>query len=239
LLSRLAVLRLHLGDKAGYSRICEQLLAEQIELREATARRGFLWLNIEPYTLAPGAVKDPGTVLRLVEKQVALEGGPPGVGLGRRGFELGQARYRAGKYDDALLALARPVGLASNTAGHWFFLAMAQHRSSNPDQQAKAQASLARGIERLEAEERSREETPEFWRASDEPSGWQQRLMNRMLRREAEEELKKPGGKTHQEQTNGLRGWNVLKETCRPSRLSQPHGRSSLIAVLAQWMDAF
>ena len=190
LLSRLAILRLHLGDQAGYSRICERLLADDL-LLVATSRRFGLGLpSIVPYTLAPGALKDPGALIGLLKKEQERRR----RGRDRVSASWGRAYYRAGKHEEALLYLGHVSVASFYTAADWFFLAMAQHRSDNPEQQARAKASLARAIERMEAEDRLSDEDNVARSPGDDLVGWARRLMNHMLHREAEAELKKPAG---------------------------------------------
>jgi tetratricopeptide (TPR) repeat protein len=184
----LAVLRLHQGNEAGYREICEKALASAVA--NTGPRRGFSPMNITLLTLGPGAVKDFGQLLELHKNREE-------TGYFSDPGELGSILYRMGRYEEALKALSGLLGPSESvrTAPDWFFLAMAQHRSKNAEQQALARTSLARGIEQMEAQERAQaDQDVNLFRVRSPLAGggWQQRLMNQILRREAKAELEKP-----------------------------------------------
>jgi serine/threonine protein kinase len=180
-----------LCDEAGFQQMCEMLLASQLanagqgprrSSRNSAHRGAVLW------TLSQRAVKTPEKVVTLFQEWTKGDGSPAIE-------SLGPAYYRAGRFDDAVREFGNPpAGRNATTASNWFFLAMARHHSKDLEQQAKARASLAQGVEQLEAEERSRNEEDRSYRFASGTSGWVERLINQILRREAEEELKKPAG---------------------------------------------
>jgi WD40 repeat protein/serine/threonine protein kinase len=188
----LALVRLKLGDEEGFRTVCAEMLKRLLDSPSASPFPvSGTYYAFTLFVLIPRAVPDPRQVVTLQENQRA------------RSFansSRGAVFYRAGMDDEAL----REFGelLADETAGSpadWFFLAMTQHRKG---QKEKAQRSLERGIERMEAIERIRDDDDEPARSSrfgrlgtsffgSGTNGWQERIMNQVLRHEAEEELKR------------------------------------------------
>jgi WD40 repeat protein/tetratricopeptide (TPR) repeat protein len=187
----LAVLCLQQGDELGFQTICEKLLSEELNLHIRYSGR----FPADPgviarshFALSPRGVKDPAKLAAQLEKLAKEDDSPNPIFI-----PLGPAYYRAGRHEDAIQAFRDSRSVRSSTGADWFFLAMAQHRCSDKEQQAQARASLSRGAERMEAEERDRSESARF-PGPFVTTGWRERLINRMLLREAVEELKKPAG---------------------------------------------
>jgi tetratricopeptide (TPR) repeat protein len=189
----LALLCLRKGDEQGYRDICRGLVP---------AWRSYVLSDISTLVVChPGGVDDASELLSLVN-------GKNFIGLQPGTTPLAPIYYRAGRYDDALRELAWLVADEnSGTAGDWFLLAMLQHRNGQGD---KAQASLKRGIQRMEAFERAVQQDEDMANytlfsagpqnsrfggprggTAGELNGWRNRIMMQALRHEAEEEMKR------------------------------------------------
>jgi WD40 repeat protein/serine/threonine protein kinase/tetratricopeptide (TPR) repeat protein len=163
--SRYALLRLAAGDRAGYRLACTRLLERFAQVTSTATANLVAWTCV----LGPGAVKDPTVVLHLAEKAVADE---------PKSYQplntLGAALYRAGRHAEAVKRLEEAVKVQGKggTAWDWLFLAMAHHRLGHA-KEAREWLARARPQE------------------ADRRLSWDQRLELQLLRREAEELLKK------------------------------------------------
>jgi tetratricopeptide (TPR) repeat protein len=175
----LALVRLRRGNEEGYRAVCAELAAAT---RGAPAAGGGLTINSVasywPVLLRDGA--DPGQqdlypaaadLIRAAASGLAARLANP-IGLGPA------LRYRQGRYAEA----EEQFGQQAATACDYFFLAMAQHRQGNPE----AAKSLANGIE-LQGQSRA---TPAIDATgigvTPFASGWQVRVAEDELRKEAE-----------------------------------------------------
>jgi WD40 repeat protein/serine/threonine protein kinase/regulator of sirC expression with transglutaminase-like and TPR domain len=116
-----AVMKLDLGDVAGYRKACASLLRYVGPTSVATTNNTAAWAC----ALAPGAVADTARPVQLAERAVAQSPQTPLYGV-----TLGAALYRAGRYNDAVLRLnaTARTQLSGGTVTTWLFLAMAQQR---------------------------------------------------------------------------------------------------------------
>ncbi len=125
-------------------------------------------------TQVPSAVDDLATTVALARR--AADSAPDNWSYAET---LGAAHYRAGEWDQAVLALDRAVKLQKEGGTVWMkcFLAMAHHRLGHYDE---AQAWLDKAYEHI-----NREAAPDF----PNPPDWQERVRRRLLYREAAELL--------------------------------------------------
>jgi tetratricopeptide (TPR) repeat protein len=134
--------------------------------------------------LAPDAVADWTKPLRLAEKARAEAG---------TNYEkincLGAVLFRAGRFQEAARRLTEAEAAFKQTPSaqstvlyNWFFQAMAQHRLGNAE---KAASWLMKAVQAIDEP-----------RTAQDPaaSTWNRRLTLQLLRREAEELLKKESG---------------------------------------------
>jgi serine/threonine protein kinase/WD40 repeat protein/Tfp pilus assembly protein PilF len=174
-----ALLRLHLGDDDGYRKACAGMLERFGQSSDLNAARWTSWAC----TLAPDATADWGPVITLAEKRLAAH--PKNCDCLQN---LGAVLYRAGRFDEAAKRLteahdaypetANPTGSLIYT---WLFQAMTQHRLGHGDE---ARRWLDKAVKDIDQ--------PPPGRPQDGEAGpWNRRLTLHLLRREAEELLKK------------------------------------------------
>jgi tetratricopeptide (TPR) repeat protein len=171
-----ALARLGAGDLSGYRGSCVQLLKRFGQTMEPNAAYWVAWTAL----LAPQAVKNVDQPINLAEKAVRDDPKNDTYSL-----TFGAALYRAGRIAEAINCLnevstrweqAKTIAGSSTPAYIWFFLAMAHHQSGH---NTEARTCLDKAIECMEQE------------MMDPNTKWNRRLTLRMLRREAEELVKK------------------------------------------------
>jgi tetratricopeptide (TPR) repeat protein len=152
-------------DRPGYRRLCAELLERFGSPTDARKTDAVVSLAV----LLPDAVKDFNEVIRLA--RVAVNSKPDHAGYLE---SLGAALYRAGKYQEASQYLDRAVVRHGKGGGVWtqVFLALVHHRLGHP---AEANTWLARAVKQFEA---------------TKSPPWEDRVLWRHLRQEAEDLLK-------------------------------------------------
>jgi serine/threonine protein kinase/tetratricopeptide (TPR) repeat protein len=174
-----ALLRSHLGQREKYQDACAQLLERFGPSANAADAYLIAWTSV----LAPDAVADWTRPMQLAEKAHASDAKNP-----HRINLLGAVLYRAGRFKEAAQRLAEAdeadeafqaaPGTRSNVACNRFFQAMAQHRLGRT---REAGDWLKKAVQAMD----------ESKAASDLTMPWNRRLTLQLLRREAEELLKK------------------------------------------------
>jgi WD40 repeat protein/tetratricopeptide (TPR) repeat protein len=175
-----ALLCLHLGDSAGYRKVCATLVGRFGTTTDRNVAGWVAWAC----ALAPEAVADREVPVRLAE--VVVKGQPSAGSF----LDLGAALYRAGKYEAAIQRLTEAVRADGGQGSvlDWLFLAMAHHRLGRADEARKWLAKAARWLDD------GKDRLPEsrlFGQAID----WSDRLEFPILRREAEALLRKAAPK--------------------------------------------
>jgi hypothetical protein len=161
------LIRLHLGDMAGYRKACARAVEQFGKTRDPAMANEVAWLC----ALGPDAVPDLAAVVGLSENAVKQW---PDAGFVHT---LGYVFYRAGRYKEAEEQLR--VALDAMRKGqlvtqNWFALPMTMFRSGMADEARKLLAQITKAID-----------------LNQLPS-WTDRLEILVLRREAEELLKGP-----------------------------------------------
>jgi serine/threonine protein kinase/WD40 repeat protein len=176
---RHALLRLYLGDGAGYRRIRAAVLARFGDARDCDA--GFVNLTCELAPYNPDC--DLSQLLTTAEKPTPSN--PPGYLSARL---LGTAYFRAGMYAAAIDELERARQLRDSPLV-WLFLAMAHRQAGHT---AEAKAWLARAQNYLDRAQQSPDAA-----VGEQPAWnlfpWMERLRFQLFRREAERELSREG----------------------------------------------
>jgi serine/threonine protein kinase/WD40 repeat protein/tetratricopeptide (TPR) repeat protein len=176
--SALALARLHQGDTKGYHSACVSLLEVSDRSRFSRPLADDL-LALRICTVYPPAKK---TLQRLVGRADALPRRGEGSGESPSGRgERAAVYYRAGRPAETVRLLPGLLNREDpGSAPDWFFLALALGQGE------EGQAALSRGVRCLNAAEKQRN--------AEEPGAalryWQERLCERLLRREAEAALK-------------------------------------------------
>jgi tetratricopeptide (TPR) repeat protein len=170
-----ALLRLHLGDRAGYRELCGEMLKRFKDSSDASAGNWAAWTC----ALTPDAVDDWQPVVRLVEKVLAAD--PKNCD---KLLTLGAVLYRAGRFHEAEQRLAEAEAAFKKSkksrmaaAYFHFFRAMALHRLGH-------QAEAKKWLDAVSAIEQ-----PPGGTATTHPN-WN-RLALGLFRREAEALLSK------------------------------------------------
>jgi tetratricopeptide (TPR) repeat protein len=207
----LAMLRLQLGDAAGYREVRHALLEDVKAIAERAQTRvrntssgvspGFISPFVWPLLLSGETADDLQNLLPPEEELPLTSSGSSPTSRGgyspsgrftRWPFDVrGALEYRLGHYAKADKRLK--AVLEDNTdprPGNYFFLAMAQAKAGRRDE---ARKSLARGVELLKETDPDDEQEPESLLSFVYGSGWQQRLAEQLLRREAQQAV--DGGK--------------------------------------------
>jgi tetratricopeptide (TPR) repeat protein len=166
-----ALLLLHAGDIKGYRQVCARLLKRYGQEKDPDTANQVAWTCV----LAPDAVADYARVLPWVHN--AVVGNPKRTEiLGT----LGAVLYRAKRYEEAIQRLNESIEKCDKVGEpqEWLFLAMAHHHLKKTNESRKWLDKAVLGIEKAEREK---------------SLSWDERLEVQVLRREAEELLKKPG----------------------------------------------
>jgi WD40 repeat protein len=163
-LENAALARLAAGDREGYRRDCADLL-KRIEDPKSTFSAEAV---ASVCTLAPGAVADTTALLRLAERLMKED--PDDA---RLTCAAGMCLYRVGRYAEARERLKAAAAGENASIRSLLCLALASAQAGKPDE---ARQGLARAAEA---------ETKEIAWVS-----WDQRLERRLLREEAEKEIR-------------------------------------------------
>jgi tetratricopeptide (TPR) repeat protein len=172
----LALLELRRGDRAGYGKVCSNML-ERERLANADAAYWTAWTCV----LAPDAVADWAKPLRIAEKAYADQAS---------NFDLitnlGAVLYRAGRFKEAAQRLAEAEAAfpqsptpRGSIAYNWLFQAMVQCQLGNTEEAA---SWFKKAVQ--EIDEPKTAQDPATIR-------WNRRLSLQLLRHEAEELLAK------------------------------------------------
>jgi tetratricopeptide (TPR) repeat protein len=169
-----ALVRVWVGDLAGYRHACAAMLARFGQTDRPEVAHWVAWTAV----LAPDAVKELGRPVKMAES--ALRSAPTNHSYGTT---TGAALYRAGRFTEAVARLnesgtGKPT--LSSLAYTWFFLAMAHERLGHA---GEAGQWLDKAIKCMEQETR------------DNNPAWNRRLTLQLLRREAEALIKPAGAK--------------------------------------------
>lgn len=173
-----AMLLLRLGDCEGYRHACGrqwEIFSDRVKGADAAR---LVWTC----SLGPDALADPGKVVNLAKKHLgpAPFYNPLAVS--------GAALLRAGKYQDAVKQLSLAVKSQKEVSPAWLLLAIAYQRLGN---HAEANAWLNDAVRWMNRAEKEAEKTvvgqPTRW----ERLPWEERLTLQILRREAEDLIKK------------------------------------------------
>jgi len=184
---RLALVRLHLGDREAYRKLCSAML--DLFGRSANADAAFwtAWTCM----LAPDAVADWQPVVRLAEKA-----GTVAPNSFDNLTHLGRALYCAGRFEEAAKHLTQAEAAFKETTDPTssiiytrLFQAMTQQRLGRAD---KAKEWLDKALKDIEQPPQDRPQDGGAMR-------WNRRLTLQILRREAEKLLKEESATKHQE----------------------------------------
>jgi WD40 repeat protein/serine/threonine protein kinase/tetratricopeptide (TPR) repeat protein len=117
---RHALLRLKLGDAAGYRQVCASALGRRGTTPDPSKDNTVAWLC----AVGPGTAADTARAVKLAERLVAAD---PGSANSLN--TLGAVLYRAGRFDEARQRLdeGRKARAGEETVHDWLFLAMAHH----------------------------------------------------------------------------------------------------------------
>jgi len=172
----LALLELRRGDRAGYGKVCSNML-ERERLANADAAYWTAWTCV----LAPDAVADWAKPLRIAEEACADHGKSYDLST-----NLGAVLYRAGRFKEAAQRLAEAEAAfpqsptpRGSIVYNWLFQAMAQRQLGNT---AEAASWFKKAVQ--EIDEPKTAQDPATIR-------WNRRLSLQLLRHEAEELLAK------------------------------------------------
>jgi tetratricopeptide (TPR) repeat protein len=183
-----ALLRLRLGDTGGYRRACATTL-------ERFGKSNSDWV-IPTCLLGPDAVSDWPSVIALAEQPVAKN--PNNY---NNLNELGAVLYRAGRWEEAVKRLAEADATTKDAksargtvASTWYFLAMAYHQLGHADEAGRWLRKASALPE--EAEMGSPEDDVAKQRLT-----WERQLRRQLLRREAEELVKREPGIRNQKRS--------------------------------------
>jgi tetratricopeptide (TPR) repeat protein len=176
-----ALLRLRLGDTGGYRRACATTL-------ERFGKSKPNWV-IVICLMGRDAVSDWSSVIALAEQSLAND--PNNY---NNLNDLGAVLYRAGRWEEAVKrlteagAMVKDAKFARGTvASTWCFLAMAYHQLGHADEAGRWLRKASALLEEAEME------SPEDDRAEQRLT-WERQLRRQLLRREAEELVKKEPG---------------------------------------------
>jgi tetratricopeptide (TPR) repeat protein len=181
---RLALVRLQLGDDAGYRATCADLVRRFPRLPNAELANTVAWTC----TMGPDALPDPRVPLQLSLATVnatEVYVGMPGIKVAQEAVlylnTLGAAYYRAGQFELAVVYLDKAVAARQQTGtpADWLLLAMAHHRLGHAEQ---AKSWLDRAKQWLKESTRDKPKDDSF----GTPVGWEVWLELQVLRREAE-----------------------------------------------------
>jgi WD40 repeat protein/serine/threonine protein kinase/tetratricopeptide (TPR) repeat protein len=171
---RLALLRLHQADTAGYRQTCAQMLERFAATKNNSDADMLAWTCI----LGPGSVPDPARPVHLVERIAASV--PKNYTVIST---LGAALFRAGRFEEAVKRLDEAVAASKSTelvqmsvVYNWLFLAMAHYRLGHAEESRQWLEKAIREIDRATSGK------PEVAAGNT----WNRRVTFLILRREAE-----------------------------------------------------
>jgi tetratricopeptide (TPR) repeat protein len=173
-----APLHLQVGDRAGYRRICREMLERFGDTKDP----GVAAQIVKTCLLVPGAVADLDGVLKLADRVVTGTEKDPSYRYYL--FGKGLAEYRAGRYAEAVQWLERVAPKASGgeiDASAFAVLAMARQRQGQAEE-ARAALEQARAI--------LAHKLPKLDKGEHFGNDWHDWLRFQILFREAEEMLK-------------------------------------------------
>jgi tetratricopeptide (TPR) repeat protein len=180
-----AWLLLLLGDRARYQKACADMLEHFGRTAKAEDAYWTIWASIP----LPDTTEDWTPLVQLARKVSTAKRGR----LDRR-FVVGAVFYRAGRLEEALrrlteaeAALQKEKDPTPSSVYTWLFLAMAHQRLGHSEQAREWLARAVREIDQLSAKDAT----------NADPDRWNQRVIIRLLRREAEALVKgtgPPGG---------------------------------------------
>jgi tetratricopeptide (TPR) repeat protein len=177
---RQAMVRLELGETAGYRKLCADMLARLDPAAKADSAHWIVWTCV----LAADAVADWKIPLQLAEKAVADD--PESY---RALNQQGAVLYRVGQYQEALKRLTEAQAAyrpddqkVTALAYNWLFLAMAYQRLGQVEEAQKWHDKASQWID----QEMQKSKEP----AAANLLSWNRRLTLQLLRREAGELLK-------------------------------------------------
>jgi tetratricopeptide (TPR) repeat protein len=177
--TRLAHVRLGMGDHAAYRQACADLLAHLGPEAGPRSSDHVAWTCV----LAPNAVADREPVMRLAEQTLKLAGNDSD----RHSYlqTLAAATCRASRFEEAVKHL--DAGIAAHSKGgnplDWLLLALAHQRLGHADLE---QTWRDKAVRWLDASTQDKPADGAFGSRID----WQTWLALQVLRREAEEELR-------------------------------------------------
>jgi serine/threonine protein kinase/Tfp pilus assembly protein PilF len=183
-----ALLRLRVGDRAGFRKACADMLERFGRSPALQANYFTVWTC----ALAPDAVADWERPLQLARQACAA---------GPKNFDnllnLGAVLYRAGRFEEAAqrlteaqAAFAETTDPLSSIIYTWLFLAMTEQRLGHGQQAKQFLAKAVKDIEHPSADRPGHGSTRRWWT---------RRVTLQILRHEAEEVLQKEAGAKDQE----------------------------------------
>jgi tetratricopeptide (TPR) repeat protein len=174
---RQLLIRLALGDRAGYRRDCAQALERFEKSEDSETATWIAWAC----ALWPEAGMDLAPFIALAQKARAAD--PKSYVYART---LGATLLRAGRLEEAIQCLDEALKLQQESHMTWLLLALAHHRSAHPGEARRWLDKACRWIDAL-APPRT-----DYALGDSNPISWTERLGLRHLREEAEVALKEP-----------------------------------------------
>jgi serine/threonine protein kinase/uncharacterized protein HemY len=180
---RHALLRLQVGDSAGYRQVRRQMG----ERFRGTIDGAFVIETVRTHILTPDPGGDLPTLVEEAREMVKYQGERDWYTL----YVLGAAQYRAGKFPEAVRRLRRSLAAAPNypaRALNYPVLAMAYHRLNRPAEARQALEEAARAIDqwtRERYETRGKDWVIDLGAEASWPVPWWDWLECRLLYREA------------------------------------------------------
>jgi tetratricopeptide (TPR) repeat protein/serine/threonine protein kinase len=175
-----ALLLLEVKDRARYRKSC----ADMLEHFGRTASADDAYLTVWTFVVVPDSTENWTPLVQLARKVSTAKR----ARLDRR-FVIGAVFYRAGRLEDALRRLTEAEAAlqkekdSSAAVYTWIFLAMAHQRLGHNEQAKKWLVRAVRDIDQSAAKDAT----------NADPDGWNQRLIIRLLRGEAEALVKGTG----------------------------------------------
>jgi tetratricopeptide (TPR) repeat protein len=175
------------GDRAGYRKVCSRMLERFDRSANADDAYWIVWTCV----LVPDAVADWTKPLKMAEKAHADDGANYD-----KNNHLGAVLYRAGRFKVAAQRLTeadaifkRTPSMRSTIVYNWFFQALAHQRLGHA---AEAASWLEKAVQSIDEPSETTAQDPAT-------NTWNRRLTLQLLRREAEELLKKESGVSKQQ----------------------------------------
>ena len=166
-----AILRLALGDPAGYRETCADMILKFESTSDLFAAHRVAWACSQ----LPAAVADPEVLVRLAERDVEESQGWDCL------TTLGAVLYRAGRFEEAAARLDEAAAI-DETVDHpeiRIFQALAHHRLDHPEEARRRLDEAGEQIDRLQGEQPGEAAVNPLW-------NWTDRVTLPLLRREAE-----------------------------------------------------